>query len=685
MLSPAKPATILVVDDDEVLLQVLSRVLRREGHTVFAVASVAQALESAEQQTPDLALLDLALPDGDGVDLARKLRDRRPRLPMILMTAYPLRLRDQGDFSRFFVRVLTKPADLAELRDAVHTALEEESMDSSVPSPSPDPALAWPAVAEVSATSATPVAGVSATSAAPVLEVSATSAAPPVEGGEPARGRWAWVSSVLGVSIVVLVLAAFLAYVAEVPLLSQMFASTKEEKQPTPEGSALPKVELMRDRPHTLVVPRDVRTALGIRKGDVDVTVLAKPPTESRPLRLPGSTAFDPARVMRVRARFAPARVQKIGEFRYTNPKTGQSEFRELRPGDRIQKGQLLGVFDSEVAGQKKNDLIDALVQLRLDQDILDLGEKAAADGGLSYTLLLTYRRNVEGDHNAVRRAVNTLVTWDIPEEEIQAVRDEAAEILKRGGKRDKDKEKQWARVELRAPDDGIIVERNVALHELLIDQTVNLFQIAKVDRMMVLVNAPEDELETLEALTPDQKRWMVRTIGAPKDGLPGTIDEIGYLIDPNQHTAIIKGYFDNPGQRVRAGQFASATVNIPPPDGVVEIPIDALVDDGKQAVVFVQTDGVKHHYTMRRVEVTERFERTSRSSKQGPVGMVFVRSTPIPREERLTDEEAEEGLLPKEPLRPGERVLLSGAGELKAALQILESQPDKESKEDKP
>ncbi len=43
------------------------------------------------------------------------------------------------------------------------------------------------------------------------------------------------------------------------------------------------------------------------------------------------------------------------------------------------------------------------------------------------------------------------------------------------------------------------------------------------------------------------------------------------------------------------------------------------------------------------------------------------MRSTPIPKEEQLTAQEAEEGLLPKEPLLPGERVLLSGALELKA------------------
>jgi cobalt-zinc-cadmium efflux system membrane fusion protein len=70
----------------------------------------------------------------------------------------------------------------------------------------------------------------------------------------------------------------------------------------------------------------------------------------------------------------------------------------------------------------------------------------------------------------------------------------------------------------------------------------------------------------------------------------------------------------------------------------------------------------------MRRVQVTHRFDQR-----------VFVRSPPIRKEEQLTAQEAEEGLPPKGPLRPGERVLQRGAGELRAALLNLESQRDKE------
>jgi cobalt-zinc-cadmium efflux system membrane fusion protein len=347
----------------------------------------------------------------------------------------------------------------------------------------------------------------------------------------------------------------------------------------------------------------------------------------------------------------------------------GKTVQRELRSGDRVQKGDLLGVFYSADVGNKKNDLIDALVQLKLDQDILDRAEKAFLTGALPEVFLLNARRNVQSDQNAIERAVSNLRTWDIPEEDIQAVYREAEEIGKRKGKRDRDKDKLWPRVELRAPEEGTIVERNVAQHEMVVDNTVNLFQIAKVDRLLVLANVPEDDLPTLNGLKTADRKWTVRTVGTGNAaGIAGLIDEIGYLIDPNQHTAVIKGHIDNPGGRIRAGQFVSATVQIPPPEGVVEVPIDTIAEDGQQCVVFVQTDPAKHHYTMRRVEVTHRFEKTA-----------LVRSTPIPKEQQHAADEEGTGLQAKEPLRPGERILQSGVLELKATLLDLESQTGKE------
>ena len=108
----------------------------------------------------------------------------------------------------------------------------------------------------------------------------------------------------------------------------------------------------------------------------------------------------------------------------------------------------------------------------------------------------------------------------------------------------------------------------------------------------------------------------------------------------------------------LRAGQFVTATVELLPPKNVVEVPISAVVEDGKDSIVFVQTDPEKPVFTMRRVQVTNRFDRTA-----------YVRSVPVTTDERRAAGEDVQPSLPKEPLREGERVLTAGALELKTAL----------------
>jgi cobalt-zinc-cadmium efflux system membrane fusion protein len=496
----------------------------------------------------------------------------------------------------------------------------------------------------------------------------------------------AW-RKIVNVGVVVLALAALAVlggYFFGVQLPGLSNPNQNKEASAEKNESPAPGVSLVKGKSHTLNVPQEVRTVLGIRRGNQDVLAVARVPTTMRPLVLAGSTALDPTRLARIRARFAPCRVVGIGQIHDFSTKTGQTEFRELRPGDRVRKGDVLGTFYSVDVGSKKNDLLDALVQLNLDQKILDDAEKHRE--AVPEVFLRTQERAVQGDRNAINRALNNLEVWDIPQDEIDALHEEAKKIAadknawfktregrwvkgeKQGSNNDpaKKEENPWGKVILRAPFDGVIVERNLHVDEMVVDNTVNLFQIADVSRLLVIANAPEDELPTLEALFLSERRWSVRTVGASSaTGLPGTIDEIGYLIDPNQHTAVVKGYVQNPDQRIRAGQYAAATVEVPPPCGVIEIPTDALIDDGRQSLVFVQTDPAKPQYTMRRVQVTHRFDKR-----------VFVRSTAFPKEEQRTAQEAEEGLLPREPLKPGERVLQTGAGELKAALLNLESQP---------
>src|SRR6266851_4671050 len=105
-------STILLLDDDEVLRHVLRRVLTRQGLNVVEAGDLAQARQILALHECQVGLFDLCLPDGDGVELAKEIQDTGSHVPLILMTAYPLRLREQPNLAEKFTRVLSKPVNL---------------------------------------------------------------------------------------------------------------------------------------------------------------------------------------------------------------------------------------------------------------------------------------------------------------------------------------------------------------------------------------------------------------------------------------------------------------------------------------------------------------------------------------------------------------------------------------------
>ncbi len=80
--------SVLVVDDEPTIAEVVARYLERAGYRTHVAADGAQALESAARQRPDLVVLDLMLPGIDGLEVMRRLRDQdRERIAVILLTA----------------------------------------------------------------------------------------------------------------------------------------------------------------------------------------------------------------------------------------------------------------------------------------------------------------------------------------------------------------------------------------------------------------------------------------------------------------------------------------------------------------------------------------------------------------------------------------------------------------------
>ena len=81
------PISVLVVDDEAVLAEMVAMALRYEGWTIATAGDGSSAMAAARAQRPDVVVLDVMLPDMSGLDVLRKLREDNPQLPVLLLTA----------------------------------------------------------------------------------------------------------------------------------------------------------------------------------------------------------------------------------------------------------------------------------------------------------------------------------------------------------------------------------------------------------------------------------------------------------------------------------------------------------------------------------------------------------------------------------------------------------------------
>jgi DNA-binding response OmpR family regulator len=116
--------TILVVDDDQELQNLVNFALKREGYDVRQALNAFEGLEIIEKENVDLALLDIMMPKMDGLEMLSRLRVNNQDLPVIVMTALAApeaaisAMRDQAcDF-------LEKPFEVQQLLSAIQTAFE---------------------------------------------------------------------------------------------------------------------------------------------------------------------------------------------------------------------------------------------------------------------------------------------------------------------------------------------------------------------------------------------------------------------------------------------------------------------------------------------------------------------------------------------------------------------------------
>ncbi len=121
-------ARILVVDDEHEIREGLELLLSSEGYRVLLAESAQAGLAALDREPVDLLLLDVALPDRNGLDLLREIRSKDPALPVILITAYGSIDMARQAFKSGALDYITKPWSNDELLAQVAGAVESRRL-----------------------------------------------------------------------------------------------------------------------------------------------------------------------------------------------------------------------------------------------------------------------------------------------------------------------------------------------------------------------------------------------------------------------------------------------------------------------------------------------------------------------------------------------------------------------------
>ena len=115
--------TILIVDDEENLLEFYKIELQKEGYEVLTASTGKEAMTLLKQKRPDAVVMDVKMPNMDGIEALGKIVARYKQMPVIIHTAYPIY---QEDFRAWTAEAyVLKSSDLRDLKRTLQEVLEK--------------------------------------------------------------------------------------------------------------------------------------------------------------------------------------------------------------------------------------------------------------------------------------------------------------------------------------------------------------------------------------------------------------------------------------------------------------------------------------------------------------------------------------------------------------------------------
>ncbi|MEJ5327136.1 MAG: response regulator [Candidatus Bathyarchaeia archaeon] len=123
-------ARILVIDDDENIRKVLKTILEDEGYIVDTAETAKESIEKSENSFYNLALIDVRLPDMEGIELLSKLRDTKPKMRKIIVTGYPTLQNAIAAVNKGADAYIVKPFEVDKILEIIREQLKKQEEES---------------------------------------------------------------------------------------------------------------------------------------------------------------------------------------------------------------------------------------------------------------------------------------------------------------------------------------------------------------------------------------------------------------------------------------------------------------------------------------------------------------------------------------------------------------------------
>ena len=117
------PIRILAVDDNEFITEMLTELLTDEGHTVATYTSTTEAYAEFTKNDYDLVITDMEMPEMGGREFAELIKSKRPDMPILLLSGWPIFLEEEPNLAEFIDFALAKPFTVEDIQNVILQAL----------------------------------------------------------------------------------------------------------------------------------------------------------------------------------------------------------------------------------------------------------------------------------------------------------------------------------------------------------------------------------------------------------------------------------------------------------------------------------------------------------------------------------------------------------------------------------